>query len=121
MSTTTGTYSKGIDEPAFATFFRTYYSLANRTAYRVVRKSQDAEDVVQTVFLNVVRREETELAENVKGYLCRAAVYEALRLIRSRGQQPVSGDVEQQAALSESILEEQTRETLRTAVGMLQP
>ena len=52
-------------------------------AYRVTGNPSDAEDVVQTVFLRIVRRP-PEAAEVGRGYFHRAAVHAALDVLRSR-------------------------------------
>ena len=54
-------------------------------AFRVTGSRQDAEDVLQTVFLRLTRRwEEIELTATVGSYLHRAAVNGSLDLLRSR-------------------------------------
>lgn len=56
-----------------------------RAAYRVTGNTSDAEDVLQTVFLKLVRRTgEVEAVEHVASYLYRAAVNAALDLVRGR-------------------------------------
>jgi RNA polymerase sigma-70 factor (ECF subfamily) len=65
--------------------FRRYYRLAFRTAYAVGGSAVDAEDVVQTIFLRLIRQEvPADLKKNPGGYLYRAAVNESLTLIRNR-------------------------------------
>src|SRR5919201_6533142 len=56
-----------------------------RAAYRVTGSVSDSEDVVQSVFLKLARRELGEMGEdiqNIGGYLHRAAVNAALDLVR---------------------------------------
>jgi len=56
-----------------------------RAAYRVTGNAQDAEDVLQTVFLRLVRREGgSPLSDSLGNYLHRAAVNAALDVMRSR-------------------------------------
>jgi RNA polymerase sigma-70 factor (ECF subfamily) len=56
-----------------------------RTAYRVTGSASDAEDVLQTVFLRLVRRGEGyDFAPSPSAYLTRAAVNASLDLLRSR-------------------------------------
>jgi len=58
-----------------------------RAAYRVTGNANDSEDVVQSVFLKLARRELGEVGDdiqNIGGYLHRAAVNAALDLIRVR-------------------------------------
>lgn len=65
--------------------FRAHAPLVFRTAYRVTGSAQDAEDVLQTVFLRLVRREGgAGLSDTPGHYLHRAAVNAALDVVRSR-------------------------------------
>lgn len=65
--------------------FREHGGLVLRTAYRITGDTGDAEDILQTVFLRLLRRPpEAEAVENVESYLHRAAVNSALDLMRSR-------------------------------------
>lgn len=73
--------------------FRAHHGLVFRTAYRITGNASDAEDVLQTVFLRLVRRgANTDAAENVvenaESYLRRAAINAALDVIRSRQAAP---------------------------------
>jgi RNA polymerase sigma-70 factor, ECF subfamily len=54
-----------------------------RTAYRITGNAADAEDVSQTVFLRLFRREHDAM-EHEESYLRRAAINAALDVIRSR-------------------------------------
>ncbi len=54
-------------------------------AYRITGNAQDAEDVLQTVFLRLARREGgSPLSDSLGGYLQRAAVNAALDVMRAR-------------------------------------
>jgi RNA polymerase sigma-70 factor (ECF subfamily) len=65
--------------------FRQHYDQIFRTAYRVTGNPNDAEDVLQTVFLRLARRKhDLELAPNPQAYLLRAAINAALDIVRSR-------------------------------------
>ena len=56
-----------------------------RAAYRITGNVMDAEDVLQTVFLRLLRQvERPALEENAGGYLHRAAINAALDLVRRR-------------------------------------
>lgn len=71
--------------PELETLFREHYDQIFRTAYRVTGSPSDAEDVLQTVFLRLVRREEgLDLKPNPAGYLLRAAINASLDIMRSR-------------------------------------
>ncbi len=65
--------------------FREHNRLVLRAAYRVTGSAQDAEDVLQTVFMRLVRREGgSGLSDSPSHYLHRAAVNAALDIVRSR-------------------------------------
>jgi len=78
------------EEPAIAIpheldrAFRAYHSLVFRTAYRITGNAADAEDVLQTVFLRLLRRADADAVENEESYLRRAAINAALDVMRSR-------------------------------------
>lgn len=64
--------------------FRAHSDQIFRTAYRITGSAGDAEDVLQTIFLRLARREGTEeINVNPKSYLLRAAVNASLDLLRS--------------------------------------
>lgn len=66
--------------------FREHHDQIFRTAYRITGNPGDAEDVLQTVFLRLVRREEgVDLKPNPAGYLMRASINASLDIMRSRG------------------------------------
>src|ERR1017187_9215159 len=61
--------------------FREHHSTVFRAAYRVTGNASDAEDVLQTVFMRLLRRPpEAEAVGNMEGYLRRAAVNATLDL-----------------------------------------
>jgi RNA polymerase sigma-70 factor, ECF subfamily len=65
--------------------FRENYAAVFRAAYRVTGNAADAEDVLQTVFLRMVKRDaEAEPVENMSSFLHRSAINAALDLVRSR-------------------------------------
>ena len=65
--------------------FREHHDHVLRAAYRVTGSAVDAEDVLQTVFLRLVRRKEKlDLSPSPGSYLHRAAVNASLDLLRSR-------------------------------------
>jgi RNA polymerase sigma-70 factor, ECF subfamily len=76
--------------------FQEHYELVYRTAFSIVNNTADAEDVLQTVFLRLVRRDlPPDFRTNVKGYLYRAAVNASLDAIRSRRKYELVGDSDQ--------------------------
>src|SRR3979409_2249355 len=65
--------------------FQEHHGLVYRAAYRVTGNSEDAEDVLQTLFLRLLRRERPlDFQSNPKGYLHRAAVNISLDVIKLR-------------------------------------
>jgi len=65
--------------------FREHHALVFRAAYRITGNTDDAEDVLQTVFLRMARRTaDSEPIANMASFLHRAAVNAALDLIRTR-------------------------------------
>ncbi len=55
-----------------------------RTAYRITGNAADAEDVLQTVFLRILRRDRSaSVVESHESYLRRAAVNAALDIVRA--------------------------------------
>ncbi|MCU1339278.1 MAG: polymerase, sigma-24 subunit, subfamily [Bryobacterales bacterium] len=76
--------SKALDE-----MYREHHLMVFRAAYRVTGNAADAEDVLQTVFLRMVRRndrqdESVDAIEHPENYLRRAAVHAALDLVHAR-------------------------------------
>ena len=68
----------------FEELFRQHRAFVFRAAYSVTGNAQDAEDVLQAIFLRIFRREfPPALRNNPKSYLYRAAVNESLTTIRS--------------------------------------
>ncbi len=72
-------------DPTLEELFNQHHSRVFRTAYRVTGSAEDAEDVLQTIFLRVARGQESALAAtNPEAYFTRAAINASLDLIRSR-------------------------------------
>jgi RNA polymerase sigma-70 factor (ECF subfamily) len=68
---------------ALEALFREHHGAVYRAAYRITGNAMDAEDVLQTVFTRLLRREEQpDLSESAGSYLHRAAVNAALDLMR---------------------------------------
>jgi len=79
----------------FERIFREHYRLVYRTAFRVTRSAEDAEDVLQTVFLRFLRHElPQDLKKNPKSYLYRAAVNASIDIIRFREKRVLVSDPE---------------------------
>jgi len=71
--------------PELGQIFRDHHKQVLNAAYRVTGNAQDAEDVLQTVFMRLVRREGgSPLSDSPGSYLHRAAINAALDIVRSR-------------------------------------
>ena len=76
--------------------FEDHYDLTYRTAYGITRNAEDAEDVVQAIFLQLLRQEvQPDLTKNPKGYFYRAAVNLSLRNVRLKQRYVLTNDSEQ--------------------------
>ena len=81
--------------PEVERMFREHYELVYRTAYSILKNAADAEDVLQTVFVRLVRREATpDPGGNVTGYFYRAAVNASLDIVRSKRRYGLATDAE---------------------------
>lgn len=77
----------GADSPGrdFEELFERYHSLIVGTAFRVTGNGEDAEDVLQTVFIRLLKRwDGLDLSSRPASYLRRAAVNASLDLLRAR-------------------------------------
>jgi RNA polymerase sigma-70 factor, ECF subfamily len=71
--------------PDLERIFREHHGLVFRAAYRVTGNANDAEDVLQTVFLRMLKRDTgAEPVANMASFLHRSAVNAALDLMRTR-------------------------------------
>jgi RNA polymerase sigma-70 factor (ECF subfamily) len=85
----TAAHLKPLPNPpdALESLFREHHQQIFRTAYRITGSPTDAEDVLQTVFLRLMRREESDgydFAPSPAAYLVRASINASLDVIRSR-------------------------------------
>lgn len=104
--------------------FRDHYEFVHRTAYRVTGNFEDAEDVIQTLFMRLCRRElPAEITSNPRAYLYRSAVNIALDVIRTRRRHPADSDEQEllnlPATASSSRGEEELTDRLRAALADL--
>ena len=71
--------------PSLEALFHEHHDRVYRAAYRITGNATDAEDVLQTVFLRLLKREvEVDLSAGAASYLARAAVNAALDMLRAR-------------------------------------
>src|SRR5436853_7792956 len=107
--------------------FREHNDLVFRTAYRVTGSAEDAEDVLQTVFLRLARRAEVNLAPSPASYLHRAAINASLDLVRSRttakavALEDVENDLTESSSLNPEAkhADRELRKLIQTAVARL--
>lgn len=80
-----------IDTMDVTDIFREHADLVYASAYSITGRREDAEDVVQTVFMRLVRSGlPTEFQRNPRGYLYRAGVNESLNILRTRHRHPAT-------------------------------
>lgn len=126
MQTATAASGAGAPGRDFETLFRDYHSLIVGTAFRVTGSGEDAEDVLQTVFLRLLKRwGEIDLWEHPVAYLRRAAVNASLDLLRARSRKasiPLEDDATPQieetsvASPDQRRLDTEMRRRLRQAL-----
>src|SRR5262252_9693783 len=90
--------SKGRALPEdFERMFQEHHALVYRVAYRITGNSEDAEDVLQTLFLRLLRREVLpDMERNPKAYMHRAAINIALDIVKSRARNVSTSNIEDQ-------------------------
>jgi len=119
--------SDAVAEPLMREFdevFREHAALVFGTACEVTGKKEDAEDVVQTVFLRLLRRGlPPDFQRNPKSYLYRAGVNESLNIIRSRRRHPMETleDSESPATPHDTRSHEIIHRKLYEAIAELHP
>ena len=85
------------------TLFQAHHGRVFRTAHRITGSTADVEDVLQNVFLRLVKgQDDYDLSRNPEAYLSRAAINASLDLLRSRSRSKVVGldDVNTEALAS---------------------
>ena len=112
------------------TLFREHHDAVFRTAWRITGNASDAEDVLQVVFLRLLRRErDVDLSDTPGSYLRRAAVNAALDVLRRRRSARATAleDVEETLPDAAEHLPDrrradgEVREGLRAALTRLSP
>jgi RNA polymerase sigma-70 factor, ECF subfamily len=105
--------------PQFGELYRRHSDVVYRAALRVTGSTADAEDVLQTVFLRLLHRDDlVDVARSPEAYFRRAATNAGIDVIRrriSRGERAV--DEQMSAPSSSPIL----KERLRRAIAQLPP
>jgi RNA polymerase sigma-70 factor (ECF subfamily) len=104
--------------------FTEHKDLVFRAAYRVTGNASDAEDVLQAVFLRLLRQEQTPEISHMRAYLHRAAINASLDLLRLRKEAHIPLDDEAgtvETAVEGGQLAGELREWLRQALARLNP
>lgn len=83
----------------FERIFREHYAFVYRTAERTTGNAQDAEDVLQTLFLRLLGKElPADVRDNPRRYLYRATVNISLDVLRARQRHPAVEAIPVEAA-----------------------
>lgn len=81
----------------FERIFNENHALVYRVAYRITGNAEDAEDVLQTLFLRLLRREVLpDMERNPKAYMHRAAINIALDIVKVRARNVSAANLEDQ-------------------------
>jgi RNA polymerase sigma-70 factor (ECF subfamily) len=111
--------------PGFEEIYRQHSAMVYRTARAVTGNPEDAEDVLQTVFLRLIRQEDSgQLRKNAKAYLYRAAVNLSLDLLRARNRRTFTHEVERletPATTNTGPFDDDTHRQLQQALAELSP
>ena len=112
-------------EQGFEKLFQDHHQLVCRTAYSITGRVEDAEDVLQMLFLKLMQRGlPAGFQQNPKGYLYRAAVNASLDLIQARNRRSAA-EAANPLSPAESPGSDQREhffvDRLRSALTMLKP
>jgi len=107
----------------FDDLFRQHYRLIYRTAFAVTGRSEDAEDVLQTIFVRLLGQEfPPDLEKNPRAYLYRAAVNASLNTLRSRRRHTQildAGEIASVAGTAKAESDDEIQKQLLHAIGEL--
>ena len=117
------TIPKPLDE-----LYEAHHAMVYRTAHRITGNAPDAEDVMQTVFMRMLKREQSSEnnrgamseIDNPESYLRRAAVNAALDIVRAR-QADNTLELEHMATSGSCTELRDLRDTMRRALSKLAP
>jgi RNA polymerase sigma-70 factor, ECF subfamily len=127
MSTTTVPKKNSAPaNPDFERIFREHASLVYRTAYAVMGNREDADDILQTVFLRLLRRVPApDFGANPKGYFYRAALNLSLDTIKIRRRHPQGTENPEQVSAplhsAEETFDDDMHRRLYEAIAQLSP
>ena len=116
------------DEQAFADLMRTHYAFVYTIVMGIVDNPQDAEEIVQDVFVNTYRGlAQYEERTKFRSWLAKIARNRALNWMRDQRSENVSiNDVHERTlqipdTLAEQLILDEHRELIRGALGTLSP
>ena len=97
--------------PDIDALFNAHHRQVFRAAYRVTGSLQDAEDILQSVFLRLLA-DRTRLAssDSPAAYLCRAAINASIDLLRARGRNHHEMLIEEDHAATQGGAESMARQ-----------
>jgi RNA polymerase sigma-70 factor (ECF subfamily) len=117
--------NKKLTDSEFDQLFRENRQLVFNTAFGVTGSAEDAEDVLQTVFLRLMRREfPLDRDRNLPGYLYRAAFNLAVDIVRKRPRQVLTSEAERfedVVTRQEAAIAEERERQLYDAIKKLHP
>lgn len=110
----------------FERIFNENHALVYRVAYRITGNNEDAEDVLQTLFLRLLRREVLpDMERNPKAYMHRAAINISLDIVKGRARNVSTANLEDQihdgATSGVRMPAFRVQDWLREALGELNP
>ena len=110
----------------FERIFNENHALVYRVAYRITGSNEDAEDVLQTLFLRLLRREILpDMDRNPRAYMHRAAINIALDVVKLRARSVSGTNLEEQLqprnAQPERMPAFRIQDWLREALAELNP
>ena len=110
----------------FERIFNENHALVYRVAYRITGNNEDAEDVLQTLFVRLLRRESLpDITGNPKAYMHRAAINIALDIVKKRSRNVDGVNLEERlqdrAPRPDRLPAWQFDEWLRDALAELNP
>lgn len=109
---------EGSPPSPIATLFEQHNGMVFRTAYRITGSAADAEDVLQTVFLRMLRRDSAEPLAQAESYFRRAAINVSLDLLRERTSQSARAS---EAPTPTPASDPEWRLVLRQSLSQLDP
>jgi RNA polymerase sigma factor (sigma-70 family) len=108
----------------FEEIYREYAPLVNRTAWGVLENREDAEDILHTVFLKLLRKGfPPEFQKSPMAYFYRAAVNASLDILKSRRRHPTIHTLEFESMESSHSanrdFDEERHQQVVAAIGQL--